>query len=317
MSFSVLGTGLYVPEKIVTNNDLARMVDTSDEWIQKRVGVRSRHVCVTETAADLAVRAGEKALQNAGVKPEELDLILAASVSGEDISPSIACTVQQRLGATCTAFDINAACSAFLFLLETAAGYFARGKARKVLVIGAERMSRIVDWDDRGTCVIFGDGAGAAVLGEGDGYLDAVQTVRGGDEVIKIPQFSGCSPFYQGPKNRPYIQMQGQETFKFAVNAICEDIRTLLERNGLTMDDIQYVVPHQANKRIIDFAAAKLGAPKEKFFVNIETYGNTSSASVPMALDELNRAGGIHRGDLVLLTAFGGGLAHASCLIRW
>lgn len=317
MSFSILGTGMYVPEKVVTNDDLAKIVDTNDEWITKRVGVRRRHVCVHETAADLAFHAAEAALENAGVKPEELDLILAATVSGETVSPSVSCMVQNRLGADCPAFDLNAACSAFLFLLETAAGFFARGKAQKILVVGAERMSRILDWEDRSTCVIFGDGAGAAVLGAGGGYLDATMTVRGGDDVIKIPQFAGKSPFYEGEQESPYVQMQGQETFKFAVNAICKDIRALLERNGLTMEDVKYIVPHQANKRIIDFASAKLKAPQEKFFVNIEEYGNTSSASVPMALDELNRTGALEKGDLVILTAFGGGLAHASCLIRW
>ncbi len=317
MSFRILGTGMYVPEKIVTNDDLAQIVDTSDEWITKRVGVRSRRVCVHETASDLAVEAAKNALDNAGVRAEELDLILAATVSGETVSPSVSCMVQHALGISCPAFDINAACSAFLFLLETAAGFFARKTAKKILVVGAERMSRIVDWADRSTCVIFGDGAGAAVLGEGDGYLDSVMTVKGGDDVIKIPQFIGKSPFYEGEQESPYIHMQGQETFKYAVNAICDDIKTLLARNQLSVDDIKYIVPHQANKRIIDFASTKLKIPHEKFYINIENYGNTSSASVPIALDEVNRAGKLQRGDLVILTAFGGGLANASCLLKW
>ena len=216
------------------------------------------------------------------------------------------------------AMDINAACSAFDFLLETAAGFFARGKAKKVLVIGAERMSRILDWEDRSTCVIFGDGAGAAVLGTGENYIDAVFDVKGGDDVIDIRQPVGSSPFYErGQEKKAVAHMAGQETFKFAVTAICRDCREILQRNGLTFEDIAYIVPHQANQRIIDFASRKLKVAKEKFYTNIERYGNTSSASIPIALDELNRAGKLKRGDYLLLPAFGGGLASACCLLRW
>lgn len=317
MSFTVLGTGMYVPDRVVKNDELANFVDTSDEWIQQRVGIRERRVCTDQTAIDLACEAAVRALENSGVQPQELDLILAATVSAETVSPGVAQMVQHHLGATCMAYDINAACSAFIFLLETAAGYFARGKAKKVLIVGAERMSRIVDWEDRSTCVIFGDGAGAAVLGEGDGYLDSAFCVKGGDDVIKIPQFIGKSPFFEKEQESPYIHMNGQETFKFAVSSICDDIRALLQRQNLTADDIAYIVPHQANKRIIASAANRLHLPIEKFYIDIERYGNTSSASIPIALDEMNRAGLLRRGDLLLLTAFGGGLASATCLLRW
>ena len=318
MSFKILGTGMYVPPKVVTNDEIAQFVDTSDEWIQQRVGVAQRHVCTEETTVDLAAAAAERALQNAGVTPEELDLILCATVSGENAVPSLACLVQERLGATCMAYDINAACSAFLFLLETAAGYFARGKARRALVIGAERMSSMLDWSDRSTCVIFGDGAGAAVLEAGDGYLDAIFHVRGGDSVIKLPHGKRKSPFSTREEVKsPTLYMKGQETFKFAVNAMCQDTQALLDRNGLTPADIRYIVPHQANARIIDLVARRLGMPMEKFIVNIQRYGNTSGASIPIALDELNRAGKLERGDLVLMAAFGGGLASAATLIRW
>lgn len=317
MSFRIIGTGMYVPEKIVTNEDLSRIVDTNDEWITQRIGVRERHVCTDETAADLACHAGMRALENSGCAPEDLDLILAATVSNETVSPSLACMVQKRIGAHCMAYDINAACSSFLFLLETAAGYFARKKVGKVLIVGSERMSRILDWEDRGTCCIFGDGAGAAVLSEGDRYLDSTFTVKGGDEVINIPQFIGKSPFFKGEQQSPYIHMKGQETFKYAVNAICTDITYLLEHNRLTAKDLSMIVPHQANKRIIDFAAQRLCIEKEKFYQNIAHYGNTSSASIPIALDELNRGGKLKEGDLLLLTAFGGGLANAACLLKW
>lgn len=318
MSFRVLGTGMYVPPKVVTNDDLSQFLDTNDAWIQQRVGVRERHISTSETAADMAAKAALAALENSGVAPEEIDLILAATVSGESISPSVSCMVQKLLGLSCMAMDINAACSAFDFLLETAAGFFARGKAKKVLVIGAERMSRILDWEDRSTCVIFGDGAGAAVLGTGENYIDAVFDVKGGDDVIDIRQPVGSSPFYvRGQEKKAVAHMAGQETFKFAVTAICRDCREILQRNGLTFEDIAYIVPHQANQRIIDFASRKLKVAKEKFYTNIERYGNTSSASIPIALDELNRAGKLKRGDYLLLPAFGGGLASACCLLRW
>lgn len=316
MSFRILGTGMSVPERIVKNDELANYVETNDEWIKQRVGIVERRVATTETCADMAEKAAKAALENAGVKPEELDLIIASTVSGDYASPSLSCLVQKRIGATCMAFDISAACSAFMFLLETAAGYFARGH-KKVLLVSSEKLSKLVDWSDRSTCVIFGDGAGAAVLGEGDSYFDSVFNVTGDDEVIRIPTYAGNSPFSALEPEKPVIHMAGQETFKYAVNAIVHDIKTLLERNSISPDEVKYVVPHQANKRIIDAASRRLGIPYEKFVVDIDKYGNTSSASLPIALDELWRSGELKRGDLVVFTAFGGGLADAACLIRW
>ena len=316
MSFRILGTGMSVPERIVKNDELANYVETNDEWIKQRVGIAERRVATTETCADMAEKAAKAALENAGVKPEELDLIIASTVSGDYASPSLSCLVQKRIGATCMAFDISAACSAFMFLLETAAGYFARGH-KKVLLVSSEKLSKLVDWSDRSTCVIFGDGAGAAVLGEGDSYFDSVFNVTGDEEVIRIPTYAGNSPFSALEPEKPVIHMAGQETFKYAVNAIVHDIKTLLERNSISPDEVKYVVPHQANKRIIDAASRRLGIPYEKFVVDIDKYGNTSSASLPIALDELWRSGELKRGDLVVFTAFGGGLADAACLIRW
>jgi 3-oxoacyl-[acyl-carrier-protein] synthase-3 len=308
---------MYVPPRVVTNEELAAMLDTSDQWIRQRVGINERRVSTAETAADMGCRAALQALESSGCKAEEIDLILAATVSGEDTAPSVSCTIQKLLGVSCVALDINAACSAFLFLLEVAAGYFARGSVKKVLVVGAERMSRIIDWQDRSTCVIFGDGAGAVVLEAGDNYLASTFTVRGGDDIIHIPNAPGNSPFFDRETPPPYTKMKGQETFKFAVNAICSDIPALLEQSGRSLSDIARIVPHQANARIIDFAAERLSLPRERFFQNIERYGNTSAASIPIALDEMNRGGLLRRGDLQILTAFGGGLAHAACLIRW
>ncbi len=317
MSFKVIGTGMYVPEKVVTNDDLAQIVETSDEWITKRVGIKERHVSETEFTSDLGAKAAMAALEDCGCKAEDIDLILAATVSGETSSPSMACMIQNKIGATCPTMEISAACAGFLYLLETAAAYFALRNYRRILVVGTERMSGIVDWTDRGTCVIFGDGAGAAVLERGENYLDSVCTVKGGDDVIKIPHAIGSSPFFQREQDTPYVHMQGQETFKYAVSAICDDITTLLERNNLTMDDIAWIVPHQANKRIIDFACKKLHISEEKVFVNIEKYGNTSSASVAIALHELHKSGSLKRGDKIILSAFGGGLSNVACLLEW
>ena len=317
MSFRIIGTGSYVPEKVVTNFDLAEVIDTSDEWIKQRVGISERHISTDESAAEMGCKAALNALDMSNVKPEELDLIIVASISNDTICPTAAGTIQKLLGAKCPAFDVNSACSGFLFAIDTAAGFFARGKVKKALVIGSERMSRIIDWKDRGTCVIFGDGAGAAVLEEGDGYLESKIATYGGDDVIKIPSGTDASPYYDKEIGAAHVFMDGQETFKFAVNTITSEIQEITEKAGLSVEDIKYVVPHQANIRIIQFASKRLGLPMEKFFVNIEKYGNTSAASIPMALDELNRTGDLKRGDIIAMTAFGGGLSSATCIIKW
>lgn len=318
MSFRILGTGSFVPERIVTNDDLSQMVETSDEWITKRVGVKQRHVCTMETVTELGVEAARRALDSAGVRPEELDLIIAPTISADTISPGLGGMVQNRLGAHCPAFDMNVACPGFLFGLDVAAGFFVRKAVKKVLVVSAERMSGLLDWTDRSTCCIFGDGAGAAVLGEGDNYLASELHTKGGDDIISIPTWWNNSPFYERemPKNK--VNMQGQETYKFAVTSMVNDIRSVMEKAGVTGEQVQAVIPHQANYRIINEARRRLPeiAP-EKFFVNIEKYGNTSSASEPILLDEINRAGLLQPGDIVVLSAFGGGLSSASCVIRW
>ncbi len=297
MSFQILGTGSFAPEKVLTNEDLSHMVETSDEWITKRVGVKQRHVCTTETATDMGVEAARRALENSGVKPEELDMIIAATISADTISPGLAGMVQNRLGAgSCPCFDINVACPGFLYALDVADGFFARGRVKKVLVVSSERMSGLIDWADRSTCVIFGDGAGAAVLGEGDGYLSSVLTTKGGEDVISIPTKWDNSPFYENPLKKNVVN----------------------EEAGITGEQVKAVIPHQANYRIINEARRRLPeiAP-EKFLINIDRYGNTSSASEPILLDEANRQGLLQRGDYVVLTAFGGGLSTAACVVRW
>ena len=319
MSFRILGTGSFVPEKVLTNEDLSRMVDTSDEWITKRVGVKQRHVCTTETTTDMGVEAARRALESSGVKPEELDMIIAASITADTISPGLAGMVQNRLGAgSCPCFDINAACPGFVFALDVAAGFFARKKVRKVLVVSAERMSGMIDWTDRSTCVIFGDGAGAAVLGEGDSYLTSVLTTKGGEDVISIPTKWDNSPFFEKELRKNVVYMQGQETYKFAVTSMVRDIRQVLEEAGVSPEEVKAVIPHQANYRIINEARRRLPeiAP-EKFLINIDRYGNTTSASEPILLDEANRQGLLQPGDYVVLSAFGGGLSTGCCLLRW
>lgn len=317
MSIKILGTGAYVPEQIVTNDDMEKLVETSDEWIMQRVGVKERRVSLNETAADMAAKAAMDALKSADIKGEDIDLIIAATISGETLSPTVAGFVQKQIGASCPAFDVNSACSGFLFALDTAVSYILRGGYKNVLVIGAERLSKLVDWTDRSTCVIFGDGAGAFVIAPGENYLASKLFTSGGDEVIEIPSFGGSSPFYKADLKHPYIFMDGQETFKFAVNKIVEDIKEVTEKAGLTLEDIDYVVTHQANIRIMDFASKRLKVPKEKFVINIHKYGNTSSASVAIAFDELHKSGRLKKGDKIVMSAFGGGLSSAACVIEW
>lgn len=317
MSFRIIGTGSYLPGKTVTNFDLAKTVDTSDEWIKQRVGIAERRISVGKSAAEMGYLAAAEALKNSDTTAEDIDLIICASISNDTICPTAAGTVQKLLGAECPAFDVNSACSGFIYALETAAGFFAMGKAKKVLAVGCERMSKLVDWNDRGTCVIFGDGAGAVVLEKGDGYLASSLTTNGGDDVIKIPSGTDNSPYYSKEAEEACIYMDGQETFKFAVNTITSELRGIFDKVGLSAEDIKYVVPHQANVRIIQYASKRLNMPAEKFFVNIEKLGNTSSASIPIALDELNRSGGLNKGDIIAMTAFGGGLSSATCVIKW
>ena len=317
MSFVILGTGSFVPERVVTNDDLSKLVDTSDEWISQRVGVRERRVCTTETTAQMGYNAAVSALEQARVAPDDLDMILCATVSSDTQAPSTACVIQKMLGATCPAMDINAACSGFIYMLDTAAGFFSRKRVEKMLVVGAERLSRLVDWSDRDTCVIFGDGAGAAVLGVGDNYIASKLFARGNDTTIRVPASHGSSPFFENEPEHPYIYMNGQETFKFAVGAMAGDIAEVLELSELTQEQIAWVIPHQANIRIIEAAIKKTGIPKERFCTNIAKYGNTSAASIPLLLDEVNREGKLKSGDYIALTSFGAGLSSAVCVIKW
>ena len=318
LSFQILGTGSSLPQRVVTNEDLSQMVETSDQWITQRVGVKTRHVCTSETALDLGAEAARRALEAAHTQPRELDLIIAATISADTISPGLGGMVQTRLGAACPAFDINAACPGFLFALDIAAGFFARKAVKKVLVVSAERMSGLLDWSDRGTCCIFGDGAGAAVLGEGEGYAASELHTQGGDDVINIPTAWDNSPFYGVERDKNCVHMKGQDTYKFAVTSMVRDIRSVMEQAGITGGQVKAVIPHQANLRIISEARRRLPEiSPEKFLTNIDRVGNTSSASEPILLDEAARAGMFQPGDYIVLSAFGGGLSSAACVIKW
>lgn len=317
MNFKITGTGSYVPKLTVTNDDLSKFLDTSDEWITQRVGIKQRRISVNETTADMAYKAALRAMEMSNTSPSELDIIIAASISCETVCPTLAGTIQKMLGASCPSFDVNSACSGFIFSLDIASGFFKRGKVKKALIVGSERMSRLLDWKDRGTCIIFGDGAGAAVLEEGNSYIESKLSTTGDDDVIKIPIGTDNSIFYKGDKEPNRLYMNGQETFKFAVNTIANDVTEILGKANISIDEIKHIIPHQANIRIIQYASKRLGIPMEKFFVNIEKYGNTSAASIGIALDELNRANSLKEGDLIVLTAFGGGLSGASCILKW
>lgn len=317
MSFNITGTGSAYPTCTKTNDELSLLIETSDEWITSRTGIRSRHISTTETLADLASEAAARALHDANTTAADLDLIICATVCGDTLTPSLACTIQKRLGATCPAFDINAACTGFIYALDVAMGYFERKKAKWILIVAAEAMSKLVDWTDRSTCVLFGDGAGAVVLSPGDGLLSIKITASGNEDILRLDNSPGNCPFTESKSVHTYLKMNGNEVYKFAVSAMCGDLTEVIQTAGLTMEDIDFVLPHQANLRIIETAKTKLNIPKEKYRSNIERFGNTSSASIPILLDELNKAGEFQPGQILALAAFGGGLTTGACVIKW
>lgn len=317
MSFSILGTGKAVPDYVLTNDELSTIVETNDEWIRTRTGIEERRICKNETITELCIKAANEALNNAGVTADQLDLIICSTMRGENIFPSEACVIQKEIGASCPAFDVNAACSGFVYALDIAAGYFARKKVKHVLIVSMDNLSNIIDWSDRSTCVLFGDGGGAAVLGEGDDLLSIRLTAKGDDTILRASHGENSSPFYMHEAEKAVIHMMGNDVYKFAVTNVPAEIKKVLEEAGLEQSDVDHVIPHQANIRIINTAASKLEIPREKFFCNVDKYGNTSSGSIPIALDEANRAGILKKGDIIVLCAFGGGLTTGSCVIRW
>ncbi len=321
----IIGTGSFVPEKVLTNLDLERMVETSDEWIRERTGIRERRIADEKQAtSDLAYEASKAALKSSGLKAKDIDLIILASVSGDMPLPATACILQDKLEARkAAAFDLNAACSGFIFCLSAASAYIKSGAYKRVLVVGTEALTKFTDWEDRTTCVLFGDGAGAVVLEatEEDRGIVSIKIHSDGSmwNLLHIPGGGSRNPSSKETvrKKLHFIKMRGNETFKAAVRTLENLVTETLKENRLRPSDIALLIPHQANLRIIQATAKRIGLPMEKVMVNLDRYGNTSAASIPIALDEAVKAGRIRNGDYVLLEAFGGGLTWASALIKW
>lgn len=320
-----LGTGMSVPERVMTNADLEKIVETSDEWITTRTGIKERRIAgEDEVLSKFAIEAGQRAIEDAGVDPMEIELLILATVTPDMPIPATACRIQQALGChRAVAFDMAAGCSGYIFAQSVAKQFIVSGRCKYALVIGAELLSKFLDWEDRSTCVIFGDGAGATLMGAGEpprGVLASAMWSDGSmEEFICMPG--------GGTKHPPthemidarlqFIQMRGNETFKMAVRRIEEVCREVLTTAGLTPQDVDWLVPHQANQRILSAVGNRLGIPEERCFINIDRYGNTSAASIPIALDEAVRAGHIKQGDIVLMAAFGAGLTWAATVARW
>lgn len=324
-SAGIIGIGSYAPPKVLTNADLEKIVDTTDEWIVTRSGIRERRIVEEGTpASELALEASKKALDSAGLVPEDLDLIICATVTGDMPFPGTSCVVQDKLGLTdIPAFDLQAGCSGWVYAVTTATQFVRTGVYDNILVIGVDVLTSVTDWTDRGTCVLFGDGAGAAIVapvGEGEGVLATNLGADGsGADLLKIDAGgSKLRTSEETVRNRLHlIKMEGREVFKFAVKIQGEASIKVLEACGLTTDDVDLFVPHQANIRIMESAAQKLGLPPEKVFINVDRYGNTSAASIPLALDEACRTGRISKGDIVVTVGFGAGLTWAAAVLKW
>ncbi|MCJ8330152.1 MAG: ketoacyl-ACP synthase III [Lentisphaeria bacterium] len=322
----VLATGRYLPERVLTNFDLEKIVDTTDEWIRTRTGIETRHIAAEDEAtSDMGTQAALRAMEEANVKPEEIDLILVATLSPDKIFPNTACFVQKKIGAVnASCFSIEAACSGFVFGFQIAASMIQTGLYKRALLIGAEMLSSVVNWDDRTTCVLFGDGAGAVVLAqcpESENCFVASDTGSNGEytDILHVQSGGTADPLtvekLQNKQN--CLEMSGKEVFKIAVNSMVSSAKISLEQANLTIDDIDWIIPHQANLRIIAAVGDRLGINKDKCYINVHRYGNTSAASIPIALDELVRADKIKRGDHILFVAFGGGLTWGSTILKW
>ncbi len=320
----IRATGAGLPEQVITNDDLAKIVDTSDEWISQRTGIKERRISTGENLSVLATKAARQIIARAQIDPKEIDLILVATCTPDYGTPCAACMVQKEIGAVnATAFDVVAACSGFLFAASTADKYIRSGMYRNALVIGGEILSKIVDWSDRTTCVLFGDGAAGALLErseDGDGILLEELGSDGEKYHVLTDGFTPASNAFNDVEplqGMDYVYMDGREVFKFATKKIVESVSHVLDKAGLTAEDIKYFVPHQANARIVEVAAKKLHVPLDKFYMNIEHYGNTSAASIPTALNEMNEKGLLQKGDKIILCGFGGGLSWGTILLEW
>ena len=321
---SIRGLGAYLPEKILTNFDLEKMVETTDEWIRTRTGIQTRRIAAKgQSASDLGVHAGLEAIKDAGLTPLDIDLVIVATITPDMFFPSTACAIQNKIGAKCGAFDMAAACSGFPYAISVADAFIRSGTYKNILVVGAEVLSGFIDWSDRSTCVLFGDGAGAAVVSRSEDGHGVLANILGADgsqgELLKIPGGGSVNPPSEETlKNKlHYLKMQGSEVFKVAVRTMEVAVRDLLENAGLQISDVNWLIPHQANMRILQAVSERLEIPNEKVFINVERYGNMSSASTAVAFYEAVKTGKVKKGDHIVLVAFGGGLTWASTLIKW
>lgn len=313
----ISGTGSVLPKKVVTNEMLSQFLDTSDEWIRTRTGVLSRHVISDERLEDLAAEAAVKALENAGVKAEELDFIICSNVVNEYVTPQLSCIIQGAIGASCPCIDINCACAGFIHAVEIAESFYKAGRVRNVLIVCAEEPTRMPDWNDRRTCVLFGDGAGAAVLTPGDKIRSIKLSASSATEKLWQYRLLQPTPYITKEEKNVPLQMRGQEVFKFAVTAATKDIVRALEESAVSADDVDHYLLHQANVRIINSIQNGLKQPAEKFPVNVEDHGNSSSASCPILLDECNRKGMFKEGDKIVMSAFGAGFVSGAVVFEW
>lgn len=329
MGIKFIGTGAYLPEKVVDNNDLSKVMDTNDEWIRQRTGIGERRVAIDEDCSSLAVKASNAALKSANINAEDIDLIIVATCTPDNYCPSVACMVQEKLGAVnAVAFDVSAACTGFIFALKTAQGLLMTNEYKNALIVGSEVMTKLLNFENRSTAVLFGDGAGAVIISKDDyecGIKDIyIKTDIKGTNLIVMPalsplkeaDFSEGKFAYKGDYTRD-ILMEGSEVFKFATSIMVSMVNDILKRNNMDINDINYIVPHQANSRIISYAAKKLKVDNSLFYTNIESYANTSAASIPIALHEMNEEGLIKKGDNIIFLGFGGGLTFGSALVKW
>lgn len=323
MKTRIAGTGHFLPKNVVTNDDLSKIMDTSDEWISSRTGIRERRLATEETTASMSAEAAKLALADAGMQAEDIDLIIVATVSPDHMTPSTACEVQAAIGAdNAVAFDINAACSGFLFALQMADMYIKQGVYENALIIGAETLSKIMDWNDRSTCVLFGDGAGAAVLSPAEDDSQGLASITLGSDGAKGMVLAGINrlnnnPYVKNDYGPHYIRMDGQEVYKFAVTTVPLSIEKVLGEAALVAEDIKYFVLHQANIRILQSVSKRLKVDMDKFPISLDHCGNMSAASVPVLLDEVNRKGMLEKGDKIVLAGFGGGLTWGACVLEW
>ena len=313
----IIGTGSALPKKIVTNDMMAEFLDTSDEWITTRTGITSRHIMTDEKLEDLGAEASLKALEMSGLGVEDIDLFIVSNVVSEYGTPGLSCMVAAKIGLRCPMFDINCACPGFVYALDMAESYYKAGKVKNVLIACIEEPSRMASWDDRATCVLFGDGAGAAVLTKGDNIKGTKLSFEPGIDKIWMTRELTNNPFVITKEPNVPMQMKGREVFRFAVNACTNGVKSLLDEIGIDKDDISWFMIHQANKRIIDSIVDYMKVPADRFPINIQDHGNSSSASCPILLDECNRKGMFKRGDIVVFSAFGAGLLSGAAVMEW